>query len=967
MRELPDGLKALLRRKGRVETHSTLTLITTDFYEAATTYHLGTAGITADGIYYEPYLKTVGVRRSSITRAVDRVEALIFNTDSRFGPHLINLPNRSHGAIAKVGRYWRDMDSGDSYHLVLMQGIVQTAKANENELRVGILSDIYAKSIGGGRRTARKCQWTFKDAETCGYSGTETTCNKLYDSSGGCSGRSNQHHYGGFIYIQSQSAVAGGSAKPVPPVNQLVKTTDGTTTTSFQQRTAMAFESTAFQAANDAGNDWTRIKPKEMPTGWINVKLDYSAVGDGSTNDTTAIQNAINAAQTAAHKTVYFPPGTYKVTGLTVAGEVRLVGANQKISVIYSTTNAIILDCTGASSRGCQIEHLRIRGDVAAGSSQIGIKVSDASYAFLYDLRNLHIEKCGSYGLYVGNAYSSNFKNIFIDDCAGYPLLYDAANMPGNLFELIYIGSLRATALSGFRIKAGDFIGKALNGINNTPTGAAWMTLGKKNGVDGDATNAGANADLTDCNIESFDTVGIKVYHASRLNLRGTTYFAGSGSNRRAVDWEHINDGTDYFAQYLNRGIADDSVVIADGRSGYQNSEPFRANGFLPIETQGAGPSVAGETNLSTYYNSTASASSKMSRSDGHFHIQTVTGATTIAQPGVKLIESNLSGAATITIPWAGWYRAADMLLVKDIAGNAATHNITLQVGGGGTIAGAASYVIDQDGGAVILTPDCNTGSGDWRIIAAYPATASGYIDGSGASPRLAYFSDADTLTSKSGLEWDNGNNALKVPGATWTNDGGASTPAYSFTNDTDTGMYRENTIPELRWTVGGSQRVGLSATDFQVLVNIIPTSAGTRDVGGSGSEFRDVWLNRRLYLRNAQSTGAAPTESAGTGAGTGPTLTVDGTDTCGTIILTTGSGPATSAKVFDITVSAAFTTQPVAVIYPANAAAAALSGAKQVFVDDAAITSSKWQVTSGSTALDATTEYKWVYHCIGF
>src|SRR6266699_3799365 len=46
-----------------------------------------------------------------------------------------------------------------------------------------------------------------------------------------------------------------------------------------------------------------------------NVK-DFGATGDGSTDDTTAIQNTINAAIDAGGGTVYFPAATvnYKVT-----------------------------------------------------------------------------------------------------------------------------------------------------------------------------------------------------------------------------------------------------------------------------------------------------------------------------------------------------------------------------------------------------------------------------------------------------------------------------------------------------------------------------------------------------------------------------------------------------------------------------------------------------------------------------
>ncbi len=45
----------------------------------------------------------------------------------------------------------------------------------------------------------------------------------------------------------------------------------------------------------------------------VNVKM-FGAIGDGTTNDTTAIQTAIDAAGTAGGGVVFFPPGIYKTT-----------------------------------------------------------------------------------------------------------------------------------------------------------------------------------------------------------------------------------------------------------------------------------------------------------------------------------------------------------------------------------------------------------------------------------------------------------------------------------------------------------------------------------------------------------------------------------------------------------------------------------------------------------------------------
>jgi Pectate lyase superfamily protein len=69
---------------------------------------------------------------------------------------------------------------------------------------------------------------------------------------------------------------------------------------------------------------------------WANVKTNYGAVGDGVTDDTAAIQNALNALG-SNNPTLYFPAGTYRISQtLALAGQlyVNIIGQDPSNTTI---------------------------------------------------------------------------------------------------------------------------------------------------------------------------------------------------------------------------------------------------------------------------------------------------------------------------------------------------------------------------------------------------------------------------------------------------------------------------------------------------------------------------------------------------------------------------------------------------------------------------------------------------------
>lgn len=98
----------------------------------------------------------------------------------------------------------------------------------------------------------------------------------------------------------------------------------------------------------------------QQPANTFNVKTQGGATGNGTTNDTAAIQNTLNAAN-ATGRGVYFPAGTYIVNGISIPDNTSIFGDKAGISLVKSVQPYKTVNMTGDDDDvGETIGNLRI-------------------------------------------------------------------------------------------------------------------------------------------------------------------------------------------------------------------------------------------------------------------------------------------------------------------------------------------------------------------------------------------------------------------------------------------------------------------------------------------------------------------------------------------------------------------------------------------------------------------------------
>lgn len=182
----------------------------------------------------------------------------------------------------------------------------------------------------------------------------------------------------------------------------------------------------SYNSTLDSGNGgWVLFDKKLSVTEVFANVMNYGVIGDGTTDDTAAIQSAINACESAGGGTVVFPANNYKITNsLILKNHVNLLGVGAGILTGGTFTGTIIKPVhtethypAFINSTTERIHNFSVRNFVidftadnggTPNADDIGFKFSGAYYPDNFEIENIIVKY--AYYAYYDNSGAWMFK-----------------------------------------------------------------------------------------------------------------------------------------------------------------------------------------------------------------------------------------------------------------------------------------------------------------------------------------------------------------------------------------------------------------------------------------------------------------------------------------------------------------------------------------------------------------------------
>lgn len=322
--------------------------------------------------------------------------------------------------------------------------------------------------------------------------------------------------------------------------------------------------------------------------------LDFGAVGDGVTDDTAALQAAINA-----NVPLFIPPGTYKYTALTglSRNNLKIYGAGSAVTTLYYTgsAEAIKIDGNGAFIHELDVQGFSIKGNANTTSL---LYLRDVARSIFKDINVYEAENTAGIGFnflgvqlnYFESLYCSQDRQVMASP--PYNGLYMAVssmllNSTNNTFVRCYTeGGVTAGDMKiGIYLQSADqntFIGGASESLRTY--GLIVSTNSKMNTFIGTGFESlSATADITDTGL---NTSYINCYSSKSTIFQGTRCLIQGGyyeriqidaaATRNTIDSPVINNWVSGAGGLFDSGTGTISRNVFDTDTGLyrQNIKP---------------------------------------------------------------------------------------------------------------------------------------------------------------------------------------------------------------------------------------------------------------------------------------------------------------------------------------------------------------------------------------------------------
>ncbi len=125
---------------------------------------------------------------------VDLIEIKTANADLFFTSYFLNVDRRGDEVL--LGKYFTPGQNSADY----IQAYIENWQLNGNRCQIILTTEFALWKKKTLRYPNKKCPWPFKISTECGYSGTETWCDRTEQR---CKSLNNYANFGGRKYIQT--------------------------------------------------------------------------------------------------------------------------------------------------------------------------------------------------------------------------------------------------------------------------------------------------------------------------------------------------------------------------------------------------------------------------------------------------------------------------------------------------------------------------------------------------------------------------------------------------------------------------------------------------------------------------------------------------------------------------------------------------------------------------------------------